>query len=194
MMMYRREWSFDYRLRCLVGGMPSMGTEGQGEDSQVASYRGSLQVGPCAPKHGFMVWPCHPTDKAQCPSPSGASLRMAHPWAPFCMQSESGSQGQVSGYGNGCLHTASKSLLSSRPKRGNVALTTICSGLGDLMVRAEVPLVPPFFLFWGESICLATASVKRFLLTCKGFSPNMAIHRDIHTCELTNNRHTHQLP
>jgi hypothetical protein len=59
-------------------------------------------------------------------------------------------------------------------------------------------MVPPFF-FCGsplrpESIRLATASVKRFLLTCKGFSPNMAIHRDIHTCVLTNNRHTHQLP
>lgn len=140
--MNRRGWSFDYRLRCLVGGMPSMGPEGQGKDSQVASYRESLQVGPCAPKHGFMVWPCHPTDKAQCPSPSGASLRIAHPWAPFCMQSESGSQGQVSDYGNGCLHTASKSLLSSRPKRGTIAPAPILVN-GWLQQGRRCHSVPP---------------------------------------------------
>jgi hypothetical protein len=97
---------------------------------------------------------------------------------------------------NGVTHHFGKKLLVSTACHG---VRSLPSGITN-RTGAEVPSGASVLLLRGlplhprpESIRLATIGVKRFPLTYKGFSTNKTIHRDIHTCELTSNRHTHQL-
>lgn len=97
---------------------------------------------------------------------------------------------------SGCPTTSKDVYLCPPKSRCTIALTFIGAGkTGWLHVRAEVPYGASVLSFPEPSEHTpGHYQCQEKPLTDKGFSFPRVFHKDIHTCVLTHNRHTHQLP